>query len=106
MKKLLFSIIVLAMSLTMNAQNSEGITLTVVIENVLNSEGHVLSGLHNEDTFMKAEGIKTSKDKAEAGELVLKIFNPVIMHFLYCTIKMTITEWILPLTECQRKIMP
>ena len=30
MKKLLFSIIVLAMSLTMNAQNSEGITLTVV----------------------------------------------------------------------------
>ena len=68
MKKLLFPIFVLAMSLTMNAQNSEGITLTVVIENVLNSEGHVLSGLHNEDTFMKAEGIKTSKDKAEAGE--------------------------------------
>ena len=75
MKKLLFSIIVLAMSLTMNAQNSEGITLTVVIENVLNSEGHVLSGLHNEDTFMKAEGIKTSKDKAEAGELVLTFQN-------------------------------
>ena len=75
MKKLLFSIIVLAMSLTINAQNSEGITLTVVIENVLNSEGHVLSGLHNEDTFMKAEGIKTSKDKAEAGELVLTFEN-------------------------------
>ena len=75
MKKLLFTITVFAMSFTMNAQEETGITLTVVIENVLNNEGHILSGLHNETTFMKAEGIKTSKNKAEAGELILTFEN-------------------------------
>ncbi|WP_299800121.1 DUF2141 domain-containing protein [uncultured Maribacter sp.] len=75
MKKLLFTITVFAMCITMNAQEKEGITLTVVIENVLNNEGHVLSALHNEATFMKAEGIKTSMDKAEAGELILTFEN-------------------------------
>jgi len=75
MKKLLFTITVFAMSFTMNAQEETGITLTVVIQNVLNNEGHILSGLHNETTFMKAEGIKTSKDKAEAGELILTFEN-------------------------------
>ena len=75
MKKLLFTITVFAMSFTMNAQEKEGITLTVVIENVLNNEGHVLSALHNEDTFMKAEGLETSHVKAEAGELILTFEN-------------------------------
>lgn len=71
MKKLLFTITVLAMTVTMNAQGNDGVTLTVIIENVLNDEGHVLSALHNEQTFMKADGIKTSHDKAEAGKLIL-----------------------------------
>ncbi|HDZ04126.1 hypothetical protein LCGC14_0217860 [marine sediment metagenome] len=75
MKKLLFTITVLAMTLTMNAQEKEGVTLTVIIENVLNNEGHVLSALHSEDTFMKADGIKTTYDKAEEGELILTIEN-------------------------------
>jgi len=75
MKKLLFTITVLAMTLTMNAQENEGITLTVIIENVLNDDGHILSGLHTTDTFMRAEGIKTSKNKAETGELVLTFEN-------------------------------
>lgn len=75
MKKLLFTITVFAMTITMNAQEKEGITLTVVIENVLNDEGHVLSALHNEDTFMKAEGLETSYDKAQTGELILTFEN-------------------------------
>ncbi|MGO4919134.1 DUF2141 domain-containing protein [Maribacter spongiicola] len=75
MKKLLFTITVFAMTITMNAQEKEGITLTVVIENVLNDEGHVLSALHNEDTFMKAEGLETSHDKAQTGELILSFEN-------------------------------
>ncbi|WP_291967697.1 DUF2141 domain-containing protein [Maribacter sp.] len=75
MKKLLFTITVLALSFTMNAQENEGITLTVIIENVLSSDGHILSGLHNENTFMKAEAIRSSKDKAEPGELIITFEN-------------------------------
>jgi len=75
MKKLLFTLTVLAMSFTMNAQENDGITLTVIIENVLNNDGHILSGLHNENTFMKAEAIKMSKDKAETGELIITFEN-------------------------------
>ncbi|APQ16000.1 DUF2141 domain-containing protein [Maribacter hydrothermalis] len=75
MKKLLITITVFAMSFTMNAQENEGITLTVIIENVLNNDGYVLSALHNENTFMQAEGIKTSKEKAQSGELILTFEN-------------------------------
>lgn len=75
MKKLLFTIALFVMTITMNAQEKDGITLTVVIENVLNNEGHVLSALHNEATFMKAEGLETRHNKAEAGELILTFEN-------------------------------
>ncbi|WP_245737111.1 hypothetical protein [Maribacter orientalis] len=52
-KKSLFVISVLASILTAKAQENDGITLTVIIENILNNDGHILSALHNEESFLK-----------------------------------------------------
>lgn len=76
MKKLLVVVALFASILTISAQENKGVTLRVILENVLNDEGSILSALHTEETFMKADGLKMKKDKAEKGELVL-IFNHV-----------------------------
>lgn len=76
MKKVLVAFEIFVSILTLSAQENNGVTLRVVLENVLHDEGSILSALHTEETFMKAEGIKMKKDKAEKGELVL-IFNDV-----------------------------
>lgn len=76
MKKLLVVIGLFACILTLSAQENSGLTLRVVLENVPNNEGSILSALHTEETFLKVAGIKKKKDKAEKGELVL-IFNDV-----------------------------
>lgn len=75
MKKLLVAFTLLTAILSVCAQENEGITLTVVIENVLNDEGYVLSALHSQETFMKADGLETRKDKAEKGPLTLTFTN-------------------------------
>lgn len=75
MKKLLLTAGLFTSLFTSNAQENNGITLTVVVENVLSNEGSVLSALHTEETFMKADGINMKIDKAEKGELVLTFNN-------------------------------
>ncbi|GGH40192.1 hypothetical protein IA57_01930 [Mangrovimonas yunxiaonensis] len=45
-------------------------TVTIKIANVLNAKGHILIGLHNQNTFMKTKGIQNVKLKAE-GDTVL-----------------------------------
>ncbi|WP_339841998.1 DUF2141 domain-containing protein [uncultured Maribacter sp.] len=77
MKKLLFTISVLATIFTAKAQENQGVTLTVIIENVLNNDGHILSALHNEKSFMKSDGLIMKKDKSEKGKLTL-IFENVL----------------------------
>lgn len=52
-KKLLFAISVLASILTAKAQENDGITLTVIIENIPNNHRHILSALHYEESFLK-----------------------------------------------------
>ena len=76
MNKILFSLALLFGLVQSNAQAKEGITLTVVIENVLNDEGSILSALHTQTTFMKSMGIENKKDEAKQGELTL-VFNNV-----------------------------
>lgn len=71
MKKILLVFGLFTTMLTVSAQENEGITLTVVIENVLNDQGYVLSALHSQETFMKTDGLETRKDKAEKGSLTL-----------------------------------
>lgn len=71
MKKVLLVFGLFTTMLAVSAQENEGITLTVVIENVLNDQGYVLriSALHSQETFMKTDGLELRKDKAEKGHL-------------------------------------
>jgi uncharacterized protein (DUF2141 family) len=62
-------------TLTGNAQDSEGVTVTVTIENVLSDEGKVMGALHTEQTFMKGPGVVNQTMNATKGELTLTFEN-------------------------------
>ena len=51
-----------------NASEIEGITITVTINNCLNDNGHAIFLLHTEETFMKGDGIQSTKSVIEEGK--------------------------------------
>jgi uncharacterized protein (DUF2141 family) len=57
------------------AQDKEGVTITVVIENVLSNEGTVMGALHTEQTFMRGPGIINQQLDATKGEVTLTFEN-------------------------------
>ncbi|WP_223034121.1 DUF2141 domain-containing protein [Hanstruepera marina] len=62
--------LVITMTLTtILSYSQETYTLTVSVDNVLNNNGHVLVGLHTEDTFMKGKGIKNAKAEIHEGKI-------------------------------------
>lgn len=75
MKKLGLFIAALVIGFTGIAQESEGVTIKVVIENVLSDGGTILGGLHTEETFMKGMGILNAMEPAVAGEVTLTFEN-------------------------------
>ena len=62
-------------TVTGSAQESEGVTVTVTIENVLSDEGKVIGSLHTEQTFMKGPGVANQQVDAAKGELTLTFEN-------------------------------
>ncbi|MFD2561533.1 DUF2141 domain-containing protein [Aquimarina rubra] len=65
MKTLVLFLTMTAVNFVTNAQDTDGVTITVTVPNVANSDGAVLFGLYDETTFMKAAPIKSAK-----GEIV------------------------------------
>ncbi|WP_299440013.1 DUF2141 domain-containing protein [uncultured Aquimarina sp.] len=65
MKTLVLFLAMTAVNFITQAQDTNGITITVTVPNVSSSDGAVLFGLYNEATFMKAAPIKSAK-----GEIV------------------------------------
>ena len=61
--------------LTTYAQDTEGVSITVTIENVLNSNGKILAGLHTAETFMKGQGIDGYMNDAKTGEMTITFEN-------------------------------
>ncbi len=57
------------------AQDNEGVTVTVTIENVLKDGGTILGGLHTEETFMRNDGIANATAPGVAGEVTLTFEN-------------------------------
>jgi uncharacterized protein (DUF2141 family) len=51
------------------AQENKGVTVSVVLENVLSDEGEILAALHTSETFMKGMGIDGYETQAKKGEL-------------------------------------
>ncbi len=75
MKTIALLLGMLISSFIAKAQDSEGITISVTIENVMNSEGDILVALHSQDTFMKGLGIQNLKENAEKGEITFSFTN-------------------------------
>ncbi|QLG44024.1 DUF2141 domain-containing protein [Costertonia aggregata] len=59
------------------AQDAEGITVTLTIENVLNENGNVMASLHTADTFMKGAGVTDLEKAAKKGEMTFTFENVV-----------------------------
>ncbi|WP_353779376.1 DUF2141 domain-containing protein [Winogradskyella sp. 3972H.M.0a.05] len=57
------------------AQDTEGTTITVTIENIKSNDGKVLLSLHTKDTFMKGPGVKNAESKIEDGKVVITFEN-------------------------------
>ena len=69
MKKLVLALVATVLiSFSLKAQE-ETVTVTLILENVLNDNGTVLASLHTKDTFMKSAGIVDLSEKAETGKM-------------------------------------
>lgn len=71
MKKLGIILGIVFTSMVMNAQEENGVNVTVTIENVLSDEGQIIGSLHTADTFMKGPGIQNKSVDASTGEVTL-----------------------------------
>jgi len=69
MNKYMLTLFLAITSLILSAQEKSGVTITVVIENVLNDKGNILAGLYTEENFMRGAGVDEYATKAQAGEL-------------------------------------
>ena len=76
--KTLAKLIVFILSITLsNAQEINGQSITVTIDNVSNNSGKVLFTLHTSDTFMKGSGIQNVESKIENGKVIVTFKNVV-----------------------------
>jgi uncharacterized protein (DUF2141 family) len=75
--KTLTLIIALALSVNFcNAQDTKnGNSITITIENISNNKGHVILGLHTQDTFMKGKGIMSAESKIVDGKVKVEFKN-------------------------------
>lgn len=75
MKKFGIILGALLISFTGISQEKKGVTITVIIENVLSDGGTILASLHTTDTFMKAPGVLHTSTPAKKGEVMLSFDN-------------------------------
>lgn len=74
--KTLSLFIALIISTTISfAQTEKSHDITVTIENISNSRGHVIIGLHTADSFMKSDGIQNTESKVKDGKVVVTFKN-------------------------------
>ncbi len=74
MRTLIYFILLTLSSITY-AQDKDGVTITVVIENLQNNEGKVSAALYNEATFMKAAPINANEAKPENNKASFTLEN-------------------------------
>lgn len=73
--KTLTTIIAILLSSIVFAQQDEGITLTIIFDNLISNEGKVTAALYDEATFMKTAPLGAAEAKPENKELSLTIEN-------------------------------
>ncbi|TSE10518.1 DUF2141 domain-containing protein [Aquimarina algiphila] len=86
MKTLALIVALLISNFFTNAQeNINGITITVTVPNATSSEGEVLFGLYDENTFMKAAPIKGEKSIITDGVAKITFTNvPAGVYAISC----------------------
>ena len=57
------------------AQEKEGVSITVSINNVSNNNGNVIFALHTSETFMKGPGIQNTTSAIEEGKVTVTFKN-------------------------------
>ncbi|MGB7786281.1 MAG: DUF2141 domain-containing protein [Salinimicrobium sp.] len=67
--KNIFLILLLFAAVAVNAQTTEGTTITVSIDNVPDGQGKVIVSLFNQDTFMKAPPIQSESSSIKDGKI-------------------------------------
>ena len=75
MKKLVLVLAIVLTSFFVTAQENDGLTITVTVENVLSDGGTILAGLHTAETFMKGAGLTNVTAPAVKGEVTLTFEN-------------------------------
>ena len=68
-------VLILALICSHLTQAQEGVTLTVVVENVPNDNGKVVLGLYDGTTFMKAAPLQSATGETEERTVTLTIPN-------------------------------
>ena len=69
MRTFVFVLCTLIRSLFANAQETQGATITVTIDNIVNDEGKVMIALHSNETFMRGEGIMSQESTIADGKV-------------------------------------
>lgn len=69
MRTFVFVLCTLISSLFANAQETQGATITVTIDNIVNDEGKVMIALHSNETFMRGEGIMSQESTIADGKV-------------------------------------
>lgn len=62
-------------SLSAQEQEEQGVTVKVVIENVLRDGGHILGSLHSKETWMRGAGVVAAKAEGKKGKAILTFEN-------------------------------
>lgn len=75
MKSVALALAFLFVHLIGQAQETEGVDITVTIDNVLNDNGKVIATLHTSDTFMKGPGIQNLESNIENGKVTFIFEN-------------------------------
>jgi len=60
-----------------NAQDNQGQTITVNIDNVVSNTGKVVFSLHTAETFMKGQGIQNVESKIKDGKVSITFKNVI-----------------------------
>jgi len=77
MKNLILTFAVALTTLFSFAQDVEGVTITVTIDNVTSDKGKVIMSLHTSETFMKGKGIMDAETEIKDGKVTI-IFENVL----------------------------
>ena len=75
MKTIAFTIVFTLISILGFSQETKGVSITVTIENIKNDSGHVLLGLHTNETFMKTKSIQSVKIEVHDGKITATFEN-------------------------------